>query len=65
MERHVTDHPRSTKSKRLSRYLEHERTSRLRGPHQAVNVLRRLPRGAEQASQRMRNYLRIDRWGAS
>ncbi len=45
MERHIADPPRSTDTMRLPRSVPHEHMSGLRGPHHAVNVLRRLPRG--------------------
>jgi hypothetical protein len=60
MERHVIDRPREAETGRLSRYLAHERIQRLRGPHQAITLLRRLPRGASGASQRLKSYLRIE-----
>ncbi len=63
MERHILDHPRKGDSARLTRYVAQERDSRVRGPHHAVNVLRRLPRGAGEMSHRMKSYLRIERWG--
>ena len=61
MERHIIDRSRSTKAERLPRYLAHEREARVRGPHHAVNVLRRLPRGSGDLSSRMRSYLEIER----
>ena len=61
MERHLIDHPRNHKSGRLPRYVAHERDNRIRGPHHAINVLRRLPRGSNEASHRMKSYLRIER----
>ena len=61
MERHLVDHPRRSGGSRLPRYVNQERVSGIRGPHHAVNVLRRLPRGSNVASQRMQNYLRIER----
>lgn len=60
MERHIADHRRSGDSVRLSRYLDHERSSGLRGPHHAINVLRRLPRGSASFG-RIKSYLRIER----
>ena len=63
MERHILDRARASaaESNRLPRYLLHERDSRGRGPHHAINVLRRLPRGSGETGQRMRSYLQIDR----
>ena len=60
MERHIADRPRSNDSMRLPRYVRHEQMSGLRGPHHAVNVLRRLPRGSDSVN-RVRSYLRIER----
>ena len=60
MERHIADRPRDNDSMRLPRYVRHERTTGLRGPNHAVNVLRRLPRGSDSVS-RVRSYLRIER----
>jgi hypothetical protein len=60
MERHIVDHPRTGDSHRLQRYLREERISGFRGPHHAINVLRRLPRGSDSAS-RVKSYLRIER----
>lgn len=60
MERHVIDHPRTGSSERLPRYLRQERASEFRGPHHAVNVLRRLPRGSDSVG-RVMSYLRIER----
>ncbi|MBM9593239.1 hypothetical protein [Roseitranquillus sediminis] len=61
MERHILDRPRSPQSGRLPHYLTQERDNRVRGPHHAVNVLRRLPRGSGELSHRMRSYLKIER----
>lgn len=61
MERHIVDHPRGGGSDRLPRYLAHERDNRIRGPHHAINVLRRLPRGSSDVSHRMKSYLQIER----
>ena len=61
MDRHILDRQQATASDRLPRYLAHERDSRVRGPHHAVNVLRRLPRGRGDVSQRMKSYLQIER----
>jgi hypothetical protein len=61
MERHIIDHPKAA-SNRLPRYLQAERSAGLTGPHKALNVLRRLPRGSGSAS-RVRSYLRIERGG--
>jgi hypothetical protein len=60
MERHIVDHPRGGSNLRLPRYVEHERETRIRGPHHAVNVLRRLPRGSGSVN-RVKSYLRIER----
>jgi hypothetical protein len=60
MERHVVDHPRAGSDLRLPRYLRQERMSGIRGPHHAVNVLRRLPRGSDSVG-RVMSYLRIER----
>lgn len=60
MERHIADRPRAIASMRLPRFVQHERTDGLRGPHHAVNVLRRLPRGSDSVN-RVRSYLRIER----
>jgi hypothetical protein len=60
MERHIIDHPRAGGSGRLPKYLLQERLSGFRGPHHAVNVLRRLPRGSDSVS-RVKSYLRIER----
>ena len=62
MERHVVDHPKGGSSLRLPRYVEHERETGIRGPHHAINVLRRLPRGSASVG-RVKSYLRIDREG--
>lgn len=60
MQRHVADRPRHNDSMRLPKYVQHEQMSGLRGPHHAVNVLRRLPRGSDSVS-RVKSYLRIER----
>jgi hypothetical protein len=60
MERHIIDRPRDTDSSRLPKYVRQDRLSGFRGPHHAVNVLRRLPRGSESVA-RVKSYLRIER----
>jgi hypothetical protein len=60
MERHIIDRPRAGDSTRLPKYLRQERLSGIRGPHHAVNVLRRLPRGSDSVG-RVMSYLRIER----
>lgn len=60
MERHIIDRPRNNDSERLPRFLQHERLTGFRGPHHAVNVLRRLPRGSDSVA-RVKSYLRIER----
>ena len=63
MERRILDRARAADGNRLPQYLAHERDSRVRGPHHAISVLRRLPRGSGETSERMRNYLKFDRQG--
>jgi hypothetical protein len=60
MERHIIDHPKGGSNLRLPKYLQQERVSGFRGPHHAVNVLRRLPRGSGSVG-RVKSYLRIER----
>jgi hypothetical protein len=62
MERHILDHPRGGSDLRLPKYVQHERGQRIRGPHHAINVLRRLPRGSASVG-RVKSYLRIERTG--
>jgi hypothetical protein len=62
MERHIVDHPKPGSSLRLPRYIEQERDNRIRGPHHAINVLRRLPRGSSSVG-RVKSYLKIERAG--
>lgn len=60
MRRHIVDHPKRGSDLRLPRYLDQERENRIRGPHHAINVLRRLPRGSGSVG-RVKSYLRIER----
>lgn len=62
MERHIVDHPKGGSALRLPRYIEKEREMGIRGPHHAINALRRLPRGSGSAG-RLKSYLRIEREG--
>lgn len=60
MQRHLVDHAKGGSHLRLPKYIEHERENGIRGPHHAINVLRRLPRGSGSIG-RVKNYLKMER----
>ena len=61
MSRHILD-PATTRGRfgRLVHYLGLERRERMHGPHRAVDVLSRQPRGGRSVGQ-VRSYMRQDR----